>query len=109
MYRKTVCIFILSIFVLFNSTHYCFAGNAIRKLARGAANASTGWLEVFKQIERETVANGDIGGIFLGPIKGLFKAIGRTAAGVYEMATFIIPLPSYYDPLVEPEFVFSED
>lgn len=109
MNKKLICIFILSVFVLFSSTHYCFAGNAIRKLARGVANVSTGWLEVFKQIGRETASNGDLGGIFLGPIKGIFKALGRTAAGVYEVATFIIPVPSYYDPLVEPEFVFGED
>ncbi len=108
-YRKFICIFILSFFILSASTQCCFAGDAVRKLARGAANVSTGWLEIFKQIKNETEKNGDFAGFFLGPIKGMLKAIGRTAAGVYEVATFIIPIPSYYEPLVEPEFVFNND
>jgi putative exosortase-associated protein (TIGR04073 family) len=107
--KKSICIFILSTLILSILTPYCFAGDPFRKLARGATNVSTGWLEVFKQIGVETKTNGNFSGIFVGPFKGLFKAIGRTAAGLYDVMTFIIPVPADFEPLIEPEFVFYED
>ena len=50
--------------------------------------------------------SGDMAGIIVGPFKGIAKFIGRTAAGVYDVATFLIPYPEDYEPLIEPEFLF---
>lgn len=93
------------LFFLF-SQQLCFAGDPLRKLGRGLANTASGWLEVPAEIFREADRHADIGGFIAAPFKGLFKAVGRTVVGIYEVATFIIPLPSQYRPLIEPEFVF---
>ena len=83
-----------------------FAGDPIRKLSRGLVNTTFGWLEVFAEVFRESERSSEIGGWVVAPFKGIAKAIGRTVVGIYEVATFIIPLPSRYRPLIEPEFVF---
>jgi len=36
-------------------------------------------------------------------------AVGRTLAGVYEVATFPFPGPTNFEPLVQPEFVVQPD
>lgn len=83
-----------------------FAGDPIRKLSRGLVNTAFGWVEIPAEIFREAERSADVGGFMIAPFKGLFKAIGRTVVGVYEVVTFIIPIPSRYRPLIEPEFVF---
>jgi len=99
---------ILSIVYLFLIFDYqlCFAGDPIRKLGRGIANVATGWGEFPKEILQETERSGDIGGLLVAPFKGIAKFIGRTVIGVYEVITFLIPLPRNYEPVIEPEFVF---
>lgn len=85
---------------------FVYAGDPIRKLGRGVANTATGWIELPKEIMLETERSGDIGGLIVAPFKGIAKAIGRTLVGIYDVATFLIPLPRYYEPLIEPELVF---
>jgi putative exosortase-associated protein (TIGR04073 family) len=80
--------------------------NPLRKVARGAANASLGWLEIPRQTIKETKNKGEIGGAFWGPLKGFAFFVGRTAIGVYEIATFLLPP---YKAVVEPEFIFSDE
>ena len=109
MSKRLICIFILSIFILFNSSQCCFAGDPIRKLGRGLINTVTGCLEVFNEMGKETRESGDIAGFFIGTLKGILKGFGRTVVGVYEATTFLIPLPSSYRPVIEPEFVFYEE
>ena len=84
----------------------CFAGDPIRKLSRGLVNTACGWVEIPAEFFREADRSADVGGFMIAPFKGIAKAIGRTVVGIYEVATFIIPLPSRYRPLIEPEFVF---
>lgn len=83
-----------------------FADDPIRKLSRGLANTTFGWLEIFAEVFRESERSHDFLGLMAAPFKGIAKAIGRTVVGVYEVTTFIIPIPSRYRPLIEPEFVF---
>mgnify|MGYP001565227314 CR=1 FL=1 len=96
---------IICIFFLFNY-QLCFAGDPIRKLSRGLANVACGWGEFPKEILQETERSGDIGGLLVAPFKGIAKFIGRTAVGVYEVITFLIPIPRNYEPVIDPEFVF---
>jgi putative exosortase-associated protein (TIGR04073 family) len=44
-------------------------------------------------------------GIVSGIPKGMVKALVRSLAGVYEIVTFPLPVPSDYKPILEPEFV----
>ncbi len=83
-----------------------FAGDPIRKLSRGLVNTAFGWVEIPAEFFREADMSADVGGFMAAPFKGIAKAIGRTIVGIYEVATFIIPLPSRYRHLIEPEFVF---
>ncbi|MDD3296384.1 MAG: exosortase system-associated protein, TIGR04073 family [Candidatus Omnitrophica bacterium] len=80
--------------------------NALRKLGRGASNISLGWMEVFLQMGKVDKEAGPVAGFFWGLTKGIACAMGRTIYGAYDIVTF--PVPSY-KPLVEPEFIFSEE
>jgi len=80
--------------------------NALSKLARGGINTVFSFLEIPRQMIKVNQDHGDIAGIVWGPLKGLACFVGRTAVGVYESATFLIPS---YKPLIEPEFIFSEE
>jgi len=82
----------------------------LRKLARGVINLAFGWLEIPRQMIRVKQevgdTNGDIVGFTWGPAKGIACFVGRTAIGALELVTFAMP---EYDPIVEPEFIFSEE
>jgi len=80
--------------------------NPLRKIARGTVNVTLGWTEIPRQMIKVNKANGDIAGIFWGPLKGFAYFLGRTAVGVYEVTTFLLPP---YKPVVNPEFILSED
>lgn len=83
-----------------------YAGDPIQKLGRGITNVATGWVEIPKEIGRQVEKSGDFAGLVVGPFKGIAKAIGRTVVGVYDIVTFLIPLPRRYEPVIEPAYVF---
>jgi len=83
--------------------------NPATKLGRGLANLLTGWVEVGAEISRQLEKKGEIAAIFVGPVLGLCKAVGRTAVGAYDAFTFPFPLPAGYKPVIEPEFVMQDD
>ncbi len=80
--------------------------NPLRKIARGTVNVTLGWTEIPRQMIKVNKENGDIAGVFWGPLKGFAFFIGRTAVGVYEVTTFLLPP---YKPVVKPEFILSDD
>ncbi|MDD4907763.1 MAG: exosortase system-associated protein, TIGR04073 family [Candidatus Omnitrophica bacterium] len=104
--RTVVSFLVLSVIALAFYSTGTYAGDPIRKLGRGVANIATGWAEIPAEIFRESDREGDVAGMFAAPFKGIAKAIGRTAVGAYEIVTFIIPLPRFYEPVIEPEFIF---
>lgn len=89
-----------------------------RKLGRGIANVVTSPYEIIKGISsvNEEIANtvegpnqrataGFFAGFTYGIIKGVINCAGRAVVGVYEVGTFLIPIPSGYKPILdEPEF-----
>ncbi len=73
------------------------------KLRRGLTNATTGWLEIPYKTFSQTLF-GDrtpFEDLFIGLTVGTVKCVERTAVGLFETATFMIP---GYDPLIEPEY-----
>lgn len=100
-------ILLISFLSLTFSVKSVFADDCLTKAGRGIANVATGWLEVPKEVAKQTEKAGDIAGFFVAPIKGIAKGLGRTLAGVYDVVTFLIPIPHDYEPLIEPEFVFK--
>ena len=78
------------------------------KLFRGMANAATGWMEIPKQISLTWHQTGPGTGMTWGFVKGLGFAIARSVAGGLEIATFPIPVPENYRPVMQPEYVLSD-
>lgn len=103
---------VLAAFILLMSTA-CFAqGDVIekmgRKLGRGIVNMATGWVEIPKNIYDVSVESNPFTGITYGTLKGAGLTVVRTGAGVYDVATFLFPIPHDYLPVLEPEFVLSK-
>jgi putative exosortase-associated protein (TIGR04073 family) len=78
-----------------------------RKFGRGIANVCTGWGEIPRQISITAREDGAISGATLGFFKGIFMTIARTVTGVVETATFFIPAPGNYDPILDPPVVWE--
>lgn len=75
------------------------------KLGRGIVNVFTGWLEIPKQTAQEWRRTDPFTGTVLGVVKGVVWGVARTFAGFYEVISFPFPVPSNYEPVMEPEFV----
>jgi len=85
------------------------AGKAFTKLTRGFVNIVTGWVEVPKRIHETTQLEGAVSGFTWGLLRGLGHGFIRTAAGLYELVTFPFPAPPGYEPVIQPEYVFTSE
>lgn len=81
-----------------------YLGGSGKKFVRGLVNTSTGWMEVFKQPVVGAEEAGVEGGI-VGFFTGIGMTVARTAVGVYDTATFLVPVPERFEPVMQPEFV----
>jgi len=79
------------------------------KFIRGAANFTTGWMELPKQVYLVGQREGWVTGALRGPIDGLGMFIARTIGGAYEVLTFPIPLPPQYQPMLHPDYVWQPE
>jgi putative exosortase-associated protein (TIGR04073 family) len=84
------------------------AGKAFTKFARGGINLLTGWVEIPKRIQETSRESGGAAGWTWGLLRGFGYGFIRTAAGAYELVTFPFPAPPGYEPVIEPEYVFTE-
>jgi putative exosortase-associated protein (TIGR04073 family) len=76
------------------------------KFSRGVANTFTGIVELPKQ----TILTGrEMGGVgyVIGPLKGVGMTLYRTFIGMTEAIFFLVPQPGYYDPMIEPTYVWE--
>jgi putative exosortase-associated protein (TIGR04073 family) len=85
------------------------AGRIGTKLVRGLANLTTGVGEIPKQIYLVGKREGWVQGAVRGPLEGLGMFIARTVVGAYDVATFPIPLPSGYQPVLLPDYVWQPE
>lgn len=109
MPKKLILItLLLASFVLICSTPaYC--DDALKKLGRGLSNVVMCPFEILLQIARVNNSDGPMAAASYGVLKGVGMTGLRALVGVYEVATFPIPLPKYYKPiLTDPEFFFEE-
>jgi putative exosortase-associated protein (TIGR04073 family) len=79
------------------------------KFVRGTTNLTTGWAEIPKQIYLRTKEGNPVIGPFLGLFDGIGMTFARMSAGVYEVSTFLIPLPGHYQPLLQPAYVWQKE
>ncbi len=113
MKSRTIFVAFVLTLVLVTNAGPAFAAQdtgalVVTKLFRGMVNATTGWMEVPKQMSLVWQESGPWIGISWGLAKGISYAIGRSVAGGYEIATFPLPIPEDYEPLMQPEYVLSD-
>lgn len=115
MKKNTITVLSLCIVfaVILTAAAPCFAqGDVIekmgKKLGRGIVNIATGWVEIPRNIYDVSVETNPFTGITYGALKGAGLTIVRTGAGVYDIATFLFPVPHDYLPVIDPEFVLSK-
>ncbi|PWB79330.1 MAG: exosortase system-associated protein, TIGR04073 family [Candidatus Methylomirabilota bacterium] len=79
-----------------------------QKALRGTANLFLGLIiEWPKTIYYEAREQGPLLGIPAGFLAGFGLGLMRTGAGAYELATFPIPIPQDYKPLISPRYPFE--
>lgn len=78
------------------------------KLVRGTVNFATGWTEIPLRTYRVWNDEGWMAGLFRGPIDGFGWFIARTFAGMVEIATFPVPLPTF-DAMIQPAYAWGPE
>jgi len=73
---------------------------AFEKLGRGLSNALGGWLEIPLTIHRRYATSDTGASFFTGAAHGLFRGLVRTGVGIYETATFFLPYPEHFAPIL---------
>ena len=76
------------------------------KLVRGLTNVGTSIVEIPKQSILMVRDRGNIGYV-VGPLKGLGMGLYRALIGSVEPIFFMVPQPGYYDPIIDPEYVWD--
>ena len=114
MYRSVKVLGILAGLLVLGAATRAFAepmeaGKAFTKLTRGAINTVTGWVEIPKRVQETSQASGAAAGFTWGLLRGLGHGFIRTAAGLYELFTFPFPAPPGYGPVIQPEYVFTNE
>ena len=79
------------------------------KGVRGVANILTGWIELPKQIYITGEKDGWLKGSVIGPLKGIGMTVVRTVSGAGELVTFFVAYPGFYDPWIEPRYVWMKE
>ncbi len=75
------------------------------KATRGVENTTLGFVtEVPKTIYYDSVDHGIPYGTTVGAVRGVAMGVVRTLAGVYEVATFPVPVPPGYKAVLHPEY-----
>src|SRR6266540_1020555 len=77
------------------------------KLVRGVTNVATCLAEFPKQIYITSRNRGKTTGLIIGPLKGIGMSLYRGFTGIAETAFFMIPQPGYFDPMIDPDFVWK--
>ncbi len=76
------------------------------KLTRGVTNVGTAIVELPKQSYLTVRDRGKIGYV-VGPLKGIGMTLYRAFLGSMETVFFLVPQPGYYDPMIDPDYVWN--
>lgn len=107
--KKLMALFLAFVIIVFSaSPGYCETP-AFRKFRRGFCNILTFHLEFVHQMKKEGDKGGNDRAMTIGIVKGIGMTAARILTGVYEVATFPLPIPSDYKPILnDPEFYWTE-
>lgn len=81
----------------------------LAKFGRGVSNVLGGWLEVPVNIQQRYATTDTAGSLVTGAVYGLIKGLVRTGVGVYETATFFLPCPKHFAPILPTLAYFQRD
>lgn len=76
------------------------------KFVRGVTNTATSIVELPKQTILTGREMGPVGYV-VGPLKGVGMTVYRAFIGAVEMVFFLVPQPGYYDPTIDPAYVWQ--
>jgi putative exosortase-associated protein (TIGR04073 family) len=76
------------------------------KLVRGVTNIATSVVELPKQTYL-TIKEDGASGFVIGPLKGIGMMVYRALMGASETVLFLVPQPGYYDPMIDPDYVWK--
>ena len=76
------------------------------KLVRGVTNTFTSIVELPKQTILTGREMGPVGYV-IGPVKGVDMTLYRAVIGITEAVFCMVPQPGYYDPMIDPEYVWQ--
>ncbi len=109
MTRRAILILLAALLLTAAFTAPAYCNDPGKKLGRGICNMFTFPLEFYTQFADVNNDFGLFAGVTWGIIKGVGMSAVRLVVGAYEVATFPIPIPRDYMPiLTEPEF-YGED
>jgi putative exosortase-associated protein (TIGR04073 family) len=108
MAKKFLLMILIVLFVMM-LTAPGFCDGPAEKLGRGLSNILTFPLEIPQQISRVNDSKGPFAAGTVGVLKGIGWAVSRACIGVYEAATFAIPCPKDYQPILNDPEYFLED
>ncbi len=81
-------------------------GKMSTKFVRGVTNVATCVVELPKQTYLTVCEEGAVGYV-TGPLKGIGMTVLRALGGVAETVFFLVPQPGYYDPVMNPPYVWN--
>jgi len=106
---RLVAIAVVITFIMGSFAQVSFAQTPLRKLGRGLSNTFFGFLEFPKNIVDVAEEDGALASITYGVARGFAMTFLRTGVGLYETVTFLAPVPWEYKPILEPEFMMSDE
>ena len=105
--RKLLKFFLLAAFLTLSTASNAMANDAFTKLGRGLTNILTGPGEFLIQFYATSDRYNPLEAFFATLMRGTVFTIVRELAGVYEVVTFPVPFPRYYNPVMQPPTVFE--
>ena len=112
---KKIVLF-LAILLAFSSAHAqasadykLDANKALTKFSRGVTNVATSPGEFLTQMPAAMEQSPDyLTGTMMWIFRGIGYTIARAGTGLYDIATFPIPFPKKYKPVMKPETIFDQ-
>ena len=102
--KKSMAI-ILAIMLLAANTAFAAdtatENNAMTKLGRGLLNVVAAVFEIPTTMMQEGEDEGAGAAVTKGPVLGVVNTVVRALVGVYEVATFPVPVPENYEPILD--------
>ena len=102
--KKITAVFLA---VFFMSTGAVFADGPTAKFGRGLTNIVSAPGEYLVQMEKLRKDHDPFTMFFGGLAKGTVMLLARELGGIYELVTFLIPIPPHYKPLMQPPTTIS--